>query len=171
MILKTIIDTVVPKVKANHRVCKPQDWTEGTFPRDTLIHSLGSLSVVVLQGAFGDLEVAAAYRTWMGRMKREPALKDSGEHLLTTGTGEGRLTLVARGKLNEFCLLFEHSAFHALVAIGFDVRSQRLSGMCVAKFKGDIGAAIQFARTLEARIQARTRLGPAMVGAPRSLSN
>lgn len=171
MILKITIQTAVPKVKANNRVCKPQDWTEGSFPRDTLIHSLGSLSVVVLQGAFCDLEVAAAYRAWIGRTKREPALEDSGEHLLTTGTGDGRLTLVARGRPNEFCLLCEHSAFNALVAIGFDVLSQRLSGMCVAKFKGDIGAAIQFARTLEAKIEARTHVGRATPGAPRSLTN
>ena len=148
------------KVGACQGFCGQGEWTEGNFARDTLIYALGSVSATVLRSAFADAEVCGNYEGWIRRVEADPRLRDAAERLVTAGTRDGRTTLFARGKQNEFCLLCEHSAFKALVAIGFDVPNRRVSGLCIAKFSGDMGAAIQFAQSLDRDIRARARSGP-----------
>ncbi|MEM8608775.1 MAG: hypothetical protein AAGF92_16845 [Myxococcota bacterium] len=135
---------------------RSEEFAEGSFTRDTLIHSLGTLTVSLLEGAFMDDDIGTAYRSWMDRCQEDPSQADSGECLVTTGTREGQCMLVARGRADEFCVVLEHAAFRTFVAAGFDVKTQTLSGVCVAKFDGNVKEAIRFSRTLTREIVARS---------------
>ena len=129
------------------------------FARDSLIHALGSLSAAVLDRAFADPVVVRLYGNWIARARSEAALKDQGERLVTTGTAQGNVTLIARGLRNEFCLACEHARFEAVVALGFDVSRTELIGLCIARFRGDVDSTIRFARALEHEVRSTPKLG------------
>ncbi|MEM7435246.1 MAG: hypothetical protein AAF436_08855 [Myxococcota bacterium] len=131
----------------------PQErFAEGSFTRDTLIHALGTLASSLLERAFTDHSVLAAYHSWIAKCGKDPSLADEGEPLVTTGLREGKCMLVARGRADEFCVVLEHNDFRAFVAAGFNVEARALSGVCVAKFEGDMHGAIQFSRVLRGEI-------------------
>lgn len=142
--------------RSDRETSRPEEWTEGSFARDTLIHALGSLTTSLLEGAFIDADVRATYRNWIAKCEHDPTLSDSGERLVTTGLREGRCMLVARGRVDEFCMFLDHTEFRTLVAAGFDVKARSLAGVCIAKFEGDMNAAIRFSRLLDREIRARS---------------
>ncbi|MEM7136686.1 MAG: hypothetical protein AAF500_08920 [Myxococcota bacterium] len=129
-------------------------FAEGSFTRDTLIHALGTLASSLLERAFADESVLGAYHSWIAKCGQDPSLADAGEPLVTTGLRQGRCMLVARGRADEFCVVLEHKDFRAFVAAGFKVGARVLSGVCVAKFEGDMHSAIQFSRVLNGEILA-----------------
>ena len=131
------------------------DWSPGSFPRDTLIYCLGSLSSTVLKAAFADSRIVNDYERWMGRPELNREDKSAGKPLLTTGIDGGFVTLIARAKADEFCLRCEHPSFCALVAFGFDVSKQALAGLFIAEFKGGIQPAIRFALDLAREVTSR----------------
>ncbi|MEM9066935.1 MAG: hypothetical protein AAGE52_00475 [Myxococcota bacterium] len=133
-----------------------EEWSDGGFPRDTLVYLLGNLAEVVLQNAMADQSIRLLYREWI-RNKPQSVVKP----LITTGIhGAGDITLLARPEKNEFCIRCTHSSFEALVPVGFDTRQNRLDGVCVACFEGSVFGAIEFVRALlqQLRLQREVHL-------------
>lgn len=131
-------------------------WEDGSFARDTLIHSFACLSSTVLAAAFRDPGVVDAYRNWTRRIASDDSLANCGEQLLAAGIHGATAVLIARGVRDEFCLRCEHPRFGALVALGYEVKDRRLAGVCVAKFDGYMSAAMRFCSDLGAHIEHRT---------------
>ena len=135
-----------------------QTWNPGSFARDTLIYVYGALSSTVLRTLFADPRVVRSYQNWLQQAdlggEATPATR-----FFATGLNGGRLSVIARGKADEFVIECDHARFKAQLSVGFRVTEGILTGVFVADFEGFIPAAIHFANDLGCEIKARTARG------------
>jgi hypothetical protein len=136
------------------------EWTQGTFRRDTLVHSLGRLAEVVLQAAFHDDSFCERYCTW--QIECDESEKKSSQvslPLLFTGLKKGELAVLARDRDDEFFVKLTHPNFSALIAIAFERNAERSSATWVAQFDGTMLEAIHFANDLADQVRLRRSQG------------
>ncbi len=130
-----------------------QQWTQGSFRRDTLVHALARLAESALRAAFEDKNFCEQYSMW--RLNCHSS-NSRGSHvsspLLFTGMKEGELAILARNQADEFFIKLEHPGFSALVAIAYERQAERSSATWVSQFEGELLDGIHFATELNDQI-------------------
>ena len=111
---------------------------------DTLAYFFGKFAEQLIARAQRDKPLWHHYQRWITLAHTSAELE-----LVCTGLEElGAVKLVARPERGQFYLAGVHRHFEALVLLGFEPTTHRLSGLSIAEFKGTHAAAIDFLREL-----------------------
>ncbi len=144
-----------------------REWTQGTFRRDTLVHSLGRLAEVVLQAAFNDDSFCDRYCNWQIECDQSPEKSSQvSTPLLFTGLKQGELAVLARDRDDEFFVKLTHPNFSVLIAIAFERHAERSSATWVAQFDGAMLEAIHFSNALADQIRQHRLPKPSVQSQP-----
>ena len=133
-----------------------QTWTQGTFRRDTLVHSLSRLAEGVLRAAFEDQRFREQYELW--RLDCSEATTGGSQvsaPLLFTGMNQGELAILARNQEDEFFIKLNHPEFSALIAIAYERHAERSAATWISQFEGELLEGIHFATELTDQIHMR----------------
>ncbi len=130
-------------------------WSPGCCSRDTLVYELGTLADVLMRGANDDARVRRTYAFWVQQFETEQLAFDATTELVDVTLQGGRATLLARSRLDEFCLVCKHPNFESIIVFSYVADRQRVEGIWVATFDGAVGTAIHFARNMAAQVRRR----------------
>lgn len=146
----------------SQRVEAHSQWSNGDFCRDTLIFCVGSLAESVLVSAFHEKAVTEQYKSWLDDLEYDQPTGTT-QPLLETGFDDVKLTLLARDRSDEFCIVIDSGSFNLTVPVGFDPNCGLLKALWIARFDGCLKSALQATSSLRYCVRQRRSLMAAPV--------